>query len=142
MRIGKNKKNISIGELRETQIITTFGPGAIVNLPKASAIMSSIDSWPTSSWNEIPEKNLSKLLRVHYFYSPPTSPEGGGNDILAIRFPRVYYCPKCGVLRKANKFSKNSKGILQCPKCNVSVIPSRFVVSCINGHIDDFPFNW
>ena len=41
---GSNKKTV-VGELRRTQVITTYGPGAIVDLPDISVIMAATDYW-------------------------------------------------------------------------------------------------
>ena len=36
---------LQAGELRKSQIITTFGPGAVVDLEKFSGIIASADLW-------------------------------------------------------------------------------------------------
>ena len=42
----KNKdKNKKRGELRRSQLVTTFGCGAIVDLPDISGMISGIDNW-------------------------------------------------------------------------------------------------
>ena len=33
------------------------------------------------------------------------------------------------------------KGELRCPECNHILVPSRFIVACRHGHIDDFPYS-
>ena len=35
----------SIGDVRPSQVITTFGPGAIVDLQTLSIIVGGIDNW-------------------------------------------------------------------------------------------------
>mgnify|MGYP001287378598 CR=1 FL=1 len=35
----------SIGDIRPSQVITTFGPGAIVDLEELSIIVGGIDDW-------------------------------------------------------------------------------------------------
>jgi hypothetical protein len=46
----------SHGQLRRGQIITTYGPGALIDLPKHSAIVGGLETWPkTSDLEEIPE---------------------------------------------------------------------------------------
>ena len=37
----------AIGDVRPSQVITTFGPGAIVDLQTLSVIVAGIDRWPT-----------------------------------------------------------------------------------------------
>ena len=36
----------AIGDVRPSQVITTFGPGAIVDLQTLSVIVAGIDRWP------------------------------------------------------------------------------------------------
>ena len=45
MKIEKNAKTKIKGQLRRNQLITTMGPGAIVDLKNASVIISGIDTW-------------------------------------------------------------------------------------------------
>ena len=33
------------GQLRRSQVITTFGPGALIDLPDESAIVGGLDTW-------------------------------------------------------------------------------------------------
>ena len=34
------------GQLRRSQVITTWGPGALIDLPKDSAIVGGLETWP------------------------------------------------------------------------------------------------
>ena len=34
------------GQIRQSQIITTFGPGSMVDLPKHSVLVAGLDHWP------------------------------------------------------------------------------------------------
>ena len=40
----------STGQIRRSQIITTYGPGSLIDLPRDSAIVAGIDGW-TGRWN-------------------------------------------------------------------------------------------
>jgi len=33
------------GQIRQSQIITTFGPGAMLDLPKHSVLVAGLDHW-------------------------------------------------------------------------------------------------
>ena len=35
----------STGQIRRSQVITTYGPGALIDLPKDSAVVAGIDGW-------------------------------------------------------------------------------------------------
>ena len=65
MRIGtkSKEKKKRIGQLRRSQLITTFGSGAITDLPDYSIIMGAIDYWSEKS-PVIRYKNLENLLNV------------------------------------------------------------------------------
>ena len=38
----------STGQIRRSQVISTYGPGALIDLPRDSAIVAGIDSWGAS----------------------------------------------------------------------------------------------
>lgn len=39
----------SQGQVRRSQVITTYGPGALIDLPKHSAIVGGLETWPKTS---------------------------------------------------------------------------------------------
>ena len=135
-----NKK--SIGKLRKTQLITTFGTGSIVEMPEYTVIMGATDYWDKKS-PVINEPNLQRLLKMKYFkepYSTESQNPRGNGDMPAFRFPRMHFCPKCGKLDDYKYFGDPNNR--KCITCNRDLVPSRFVVACINGHLEDFPFEW
>ena len=157
-KIGNNNVKIA-GELRRSQTITTFGSGAIVDLPRLSGIMSGIDTWQVQQLPEeakIHERNLEMLLGKEFFYqvSSPETESGNTFGIEVYRFPSWYYCPKCHKLDYYSKIAKTTTGNtsdynreLVCATCSTSnekvkLIPSRFIAACLNGHIEDFPYIW
>ena len=143
---GSNKKTV-VGELRRTQVITTYGPGAIVDLPDISVIMAATDYWNSRNSRVLHEANLQKLLGVNCFREPCAHSNEGFNesgttpDTPAFRFPDWCFCPKCGKLAHYKDFGK-SRGRIICEDCKCKTVPSRFVAACINGHLEDFPYNW
>lgn len=147
MEIEKNKKPQIKGQLRRNQLITTMGPGAIVDLKKASVIIAGIDGWEKSENIEelkINNIRLQNLLGKDYFLMPPFRKDKSNNkfwspDIQAYRFPEWHYCPICKKLASYKEFLLE-KGKIICSKCKREVIPSRFVVACEKGHISDFPY--
>ena len=51
------------GEIRRSQLVRTFGPGAMVDLPNHSVVVSGLDSWfPTSEMPAIVEERLSQKV--------------------------------------------------------------------------------
>lgn len=146
------------GELRRSQTITTFGCGAIIDLPRFSGIMAGLDSWEIQRFPEgkIHERNLERMLGKEYFYqiSSPETDTGLTFGLQAYRFPSWYYCPICHKLDYYKKIARsvtsntgNYNSDLFCNTCSTSrekvkLIPSRFVIACLNGHIEDFPYIW
>ncbi len=138
----ENKKIKPVGSLRRSQLVTTFGSGAIADMPEYSVIMASTEYWKSHS-PVLHERNLEKLLRVSCFRQPYVSENDDDKispDIPAFRFPIMHFCPDCGRLMPYWKFGDESGK--KCKKCNKNLVPSRFVAGCINGHLEDFPYSW
>lgn len=126
------------GEIRRSQLITTYGIGSIVAVEDESFMVAGIDRWEPSPPN-LHEPRLERRLHVNGFRVPPASEEG--RDVPVVRFPTWAHCPSCKRLDKYTKLTSIFKNL--CNACSVPLIPSRFVICCSNGHIDDFPyFNW
>lgn len=148
MRLNTKRKNKKpAGNLRQGQIISTFGCGAIVDLPGESAIIAGTDYWnfgQDESNFHLNEENLQQYLGVDFFKKPPERfDENGfstGLGIPAFRFPKWMYCPKCKRLAPETKFIFTGKP--KCQNCRVRLVPSRFVVACEKGHLYDFPYQW
>lgn len=156
--LGGKKEYKKAGELRRSQTITTYGCGAIVDFPRLSGIMAGLDNWNVgllSNDSKIYERNLELLLGKEFFYqvSTPENESSNAFGLPVIRFPNYYYCPNCHMLDKYSKIRKTFQNDTEynsdlfCNNCStgkdrVKLIPSRFIVACLNGHIDDFPFVW
>lgn len=54
---GKTVKKPVVGKLRRTQLVTTFGSGAIVDMPDYSVIIAATDYWNSKS-SVLHEPNL------------------------------------------------------------------------------------
>ncbi len=53
------------GQVRRSQVITTYGPGALVDLPQESAIVAGLDEWPPPhKLDEIDEPRLARKLQA------------------------------------------------------------------------------
>ena len=150
-----------VGEIRKSKSITTCGPGALIDFPRMSGIVNGIDNWESTLGKysfgkmKIHERNLENLLHKEFFIQPQMSDDRGYiNGITAERFPEYCYCPECGALDRYYRIEKRSNNpgkynrVSYCGICsqskgrNVKLIPSRFVVSCVHGHINDFPYEW
>ena len=145
LHLGKSseyEKKKVVGKLRRTQLITTFGSGAIVDMPEYSVIIAASNYWKDAS-PVLHESNLEKLLKVSHFKQPyvsESSEEKYAPDIPAFRFPIMHFCPDCGRLMPYWGFGSEASN--KCKKCNKNIVPSRFIAACINGHLEDFPYRW
>src|SRR5262252_8779266 len=88
------------GQVRRGQVITTYGPGALIDLPRHSAIVGGLDTWPRlGDLEEIVELRLSQKLGVMTgvasprLYAPPpesNDPRAPTRGIVAWRFPEWF----------------------------------------------------
>lgn len=135
--------NNKLGELRPNQIITTFGPGAIVDAVKDSVAVLDINYWKDKG-KKIIDGRLASYLGVDCFYMPRTSYSG---DVPVVTFPYMHVCSneRCGRIFDAREnfdLDKYLKYGVTCPDCYKQAYPSRFISICENGHMDDFPWSW
>lgn len=146
----------AIGDVRPSQVITTFGPGAIVDLQTLSVIVAGIDGWHLDEELVIHEPRLQRALKVKRFFSAePTS----GNyftkrgTVPTFLFPRYQVCthPECATLSEPGEElveynEKTQEMECKAPNCKgrgkyrAPTTPAPFVVACPSGHIDDFPW--
>ena len=161
--------NNQLGELRRSSVVTTFGPGAVVDFradgASVSGVVAGLEEW--DNWFQpkglanpqvIKEARLEKKLRVKGFRLPPVVDETWRDEhgrpdsrsLVAVRFPQWLQCPQCNRLALADKWSEEpGKAYRFCARCTrdapsrrkVFAIPARFVVACTNGHLDDFPWH-
>ena len=143
----KNKDNKTrkiVGRLRKAQLITTFGNGAIANMPDHSIIIAGSNYWSSRS-PKIHEPNLERMLRVNHFKEPFVSDSQDNiikPDIPAFRFPYYHFCPKCGLLMPYWNFGSEGKRTCNNGHQKTNIVPSRFMAGCVNGHLEDFPYDW
>lgn len=131
-----NKRNK--GVVRRSQLITTYGVGSVIAIKDESFMIAGIDSWNEGAL-DLNEPRLERQLHVQGFMLPPASEDG--LDVPVIRFPLMYSCPSCRRLDRHRFFASTYEN--KCVPCDSPLVPSRFVVVCENGHIDDFPyFEW
>ncbi|MDU4545934.1 MAG: DUF1998 domain-containing protein [Clostridium botulinum] len=132
-----------LGELRPNQLITTFGPGALMDVINDSVTILDINYWKV--WGKtIYDARLAAYLGVNNFKTPRTTFQG---DIPVVSFPNYHVCSKsnCSNLFdlsinfSADKYLQYGP---RCPECGFPAYPARFIVACSDGHLDDFPWSW
>ena len=132
-----------LGEARRSQLVTTYGVGAIIAIEDESFMIAGLDQWEAADqdlW--IHEPRLERHCRVNHFVLPAASGDDKKDDVPVIRFPRWYSCSDCGELDQ-HRILSTARNVSECADCRAALVPSRFVMVCEGGHIDDFPYkNW
>jgi hypothetical protein len=141
------------GQLRRGQVITTYGPGALIDLPKHSAIVGGLDTWTnTNNLDQILEPRLVSKLQlitgVHEprLYAPPVDsddPSEPRRGIGAFRFPEWFVVQESddnNAERGRSRRLVSRKGLIKGRFEGKPVVPTRFVRACPRGHVDDL--NW
>lgn len=138
--------------VRVAQAIMQYGVGAMVDFPDQTLIAAAPEYWKNNIIN-IHDTRLEQVLGVKRFGLPKGRDECK-EGISYARFPQWYFCPKCrtfqllekwvheyrekvGSRRPADKYMKRPV----CTRCNfIELVPTRIVVACRAGHLDDFPW--
>ena len=142
---------------RRSQLITTFGPGAMVDLPTRSVLIGGLDRWrmPTDSYDEIDEPALARLLerwlRDHgrleqgetiRLLTPPISEgDGRGNPpgIDVTIFPTWFVCERVetptidGEQKRAGGWSAGVISIRRAASVGSSTTMARRMTLCRSG---------
>jgi hypothetical protein len=150
------------GQVRQSQLVTTFGPGAMVDFVDRAVVIGGLEHWAygKNGYVALDDARLRRslvprlkaldpdldLAREGYFRMPP---EGDAREpstfvgIRALEFPRWFVCQGCRRLARAAEAFENKSGRYQ-HECNrgrkASAIPVRFVAACKGGHLSDFPW--
>lgn len=133
-------------KIRRPQLTETFGIGSIFDAPGMS-LMISESSWDSSKLMEVEEPRLVRRLKVDRLLTPVPADDKfvTSASVPARRFPAWAYCPSCNSLAKLADFGP-IQSVKKCPGrtcAGQQLLPSRIVVACPAGHIDDFPwFRW
>jgi hypothetical protein len=86
------------GEIRQSQLITTFGPGSMVDLPNYSVLIAGLDDW-SQGGDPISEPRLSRKLAkvlevpaISLKTPPPADddPTAPTTGITAFQFPEWF----------------------------------------------------
>ena len=138
------------GQIRRGQVINTYGPGALIDLPRHSAIVGGLETWPNSSdLEEVLEPRLSRKLEImtgviapRLFAPPPDSNDQReqARGIGAWRFPEWTVVQELTGTEERERSRRlihrkalDEKGRFE----NRQVVATRFVRACPKGHVDD-----
>jgi hypothetical protein len=127
----------SVAEARRSQLVSTYGVGALFPAEDESFMLVGLDDWKEHYCPEVTQPRLARSLGVRTFRMPPSGGRGA-KDLPVVRFPRIHHCASCKRLDYLNKFCGWDDHV--CHDCQRTLTPSRFVICCPDGHIDDFPY--
>ena len=138
------------GQVRRSQVVTTYGPGALIDLPHESAIVAGLDEWPPlHKLEQVDEPRLARKLQAitgvgapRMVAPPPVSSDPGGAPvgIGAWRFPEWF------VVQEADQGEGHVRSRRLVPRRALDdrrrfegrrVVATRFVRACPRGHVDD-----
>ena len=146
-----------LGSVRRSQLVSSFGIGAIVDLEKGSFMPMGLEDWERATSLpslHVGEPRLQGMLGVSHFRLGPVKEDIPGTRQVrersaapAVRFPEWHECPSChriGRLGEPFELAADG-GRLKCLACGgsgVDTTPVRFVLACRRGHMTDFPWEW
>ena len=106
-----------------------------------SFMVLGIDRWDVAPADLIPERRLELQLHVARLYRPPAeaAERSPKRFVPVIRFPLMQSCSGCNRLDYHWLLSADDNNA--CGHCDRALVPSRFVVACEKGHIEDFPYS-
>ena len=147
--------NRAHGQIRRGQVIGTYGPGALIDLPNDSAIVGGLETWSkVSADDEIIEPWLSQKLQAltevpaPRLYAPPpesTDPSQPTRGIGVWRFPEWFVVQE----RDGDEERERSRRLVHRKALDErgrfdgqQVVATRFVRACPKGHVDDLDWRY
>ena len=150
--------------IRQSQVVTSFGPGAMLDLPDRSVMIGGLNMWSSSrsanGWRPVTEprltSHLERALNVAQIElrTPPEHDRNArfaGPFVGAVVFPLWFVCDQVEDRGKSEKRRRllpwsaldpgNRKTFRDEGKAQ-PVTPVRFVAACDRGHIQDVDWKW
>ena len=153
------KQPRAAGEIRQSQIISTYGPGSMVDLPDHAVLIGGLDHW-YGQMQSITEDRLARKVReilnipIVKMRAPPvdeSDPRAPRTGIAAFKFPEWFVAqldPSESWTDPANRKEYRTRPLVHYESLvrgrhmddrrkRHKVVPVRFVQGCPNGHISD-----
>ena len=129
----------SPGKIRPAQLITTYGPGSIMQTNYDSVMIMGIDFWGhKNTYIRKQHLYLEKITKCNHFRMPYAEPRK--RTIACTSYPRWGYCTICKWLQP-HKGSPGSTSHFTCKSCpGKLLLPARLLVVCKRGHVGEFPW--
>ena len=136
------------GEIRRSQLIRTYGPGSMVDLPNHSVVVSGLDYWfPQAEMPAIVEERLSAKVAAVLERAKPVPLKGppvADDDerkaltgVPAFQFPEWFVVQVKKKKRPLVHLESLTKGRYEVDGKKFPAIPVRFVQACVLGHLSD-----
>ncbi|WP_026400773.1 DUF1998 domain-containing protein [Actinomadura rifamycini] len=160
-----------VGTVRPSHLMFTSGVGALVDLPNFSALVKGLDDWshknvPNSQAINEPRllaavqytigKSVQKLMPAPWMEPSQKDPTGQAAKVgvPVTPFPSWLRCTACNELGALDSgvFGFENTNIhrphearfyhAKCKRKKPLAVAARFVLSCTNGHLDEFPYGF
>ncbi len=141
------------GTIRQSQVITTFGPGAMIDLPDHSILVAGLENWWGYDKQPVFESRLIAKLEHQFevqnlkLYAPPAEPDdpqATPAGMTGFVFPEWFVAQYTEVRRKpfrarplVHREALNKDKYEGPDKKKYDVVPVRFVQACPRGHLSD-----
>jgi hypothetical protein len=153
------------GRIRQSQVVSTFGPGSMLDLMDDAVLVGGLDFWriPSGDGGIVNEPRLLEAIEPLFhqnkwplnkeipFRKPPAGDEREATETCGIQvyeFPRWFVCqnPRCRALVRANSLDRvNREYRHRCSGVETKperCVPVRFVAACRRGHLADIDWPW
>jgi hypothetical protein len=157
-----------VGQVAPSQLLWTYGPGSLVDMPSLCVLTMGLDRWDANRCIPVDEARLLAAVRtalgpqVTHLRTPPVVADDFVDPFSAeakvgvpvMPFPRFLRCARCqllatydsglfGIKENAYRPEKTRFVHSNCKHGKDSqAVPARFLLACRNGHLDDFPWRW
>lgn len=141
------------GTIRQSQVITTFGPGAMVDLPDHSILVAGLENWRGYEKQPVFESRLVARLEEQFdvrnlkLFAPPAEPDdplANPAGISGFLFPEWFVAQYTEVRRKPHRARPlvHREALVKNKwdgpdRKKHEVVPVRFVQGCPRGHLSD-----
>ncbi len=142
------------GQIRQSQAITTWGPGALIDLPTQAGIVGGLECWPSvDKLQGIPEPRLERIVseltgvRNARLYAPPAHtgmPGQTPSGIVVWRFPEwMLVQEETPSAKRRSRRLVHRRALDEKGRCEGRpVVATRFVAACARGHVQDMRWRW
>lgn len=161
-----------VGSARPSHLMFTGGVGGLIELPSFTVLVQGLDEWSYAGLEsnpviheprvlaavraELRAPALKELRAAPWLEGQIGNPNGPASQIgvPVIPFPGWYRCTSCNQLGslESGAFSFVNQVASRpfeaefrhqnCRRRDRFAVPARFLLGCMKGHLDDFPYAW